>query len=105
MLEKQGTQVYEVVLPDGEEYKNMDELMKILNACMEARLDRKSTLIALGGGVIGDMTGFAAAIYQRGIKFHSDPNQFDGHGRLLCWRKDCSEPSIGKEHDRGVLST
>ena len=72
-LEQQGTEVYEVVLPDGEEYKNMDELMKVLNACMEARLDRKSTLIALGGGVIGDMTGFAAAIYQRGIKFVQVP--------------------------------
>ena len=46
---------------------------KVLDACMAAKLDRKSTLIALGGGVIGDMTGFAAAIYQRGIKFVQIP--------------------------------
>lgn len=72
-LEQQGTEVYEVILPDGEEHKNMDELMKVVDACMEARLDRKSTMIALGGGVIGDMTGFAAAIYQRGIKFVQVP--------------------------------
>ena len=72
-LEQKGVEVFEVVLPDGEEFKNMDELSKVLDACMTARLDRKSTLIALGGGVIGDMTGFAAAIYQRGIKFVQIP--------------------------------
>lgn len=73
-LEKDGhSQVYEVVLPDGEEYKTMDVLMKIIDAAMEAKLDRKSTMIALGGGVVGDMTGFAASIYQRGIKFIQIP--------------------------------
>lgn len=73
-LERDGkVEVFEVVLPDGEEFKNMDELMKIIDAAMEAKLDRKSTMIALGGGVVGDMTGFAAAIYQRGIKFVQIP--------------------------------
>lgn len=72
-LEQKGIEVFEVILPDGEEHKNMDELSKVLDACMTAKLDRKSTLIALGGGVIGDMTGFAAAIYQRGIKFVQIP--------------------------------
>jgi len=73
-LEKDGkVEVFEVVLPDGEEYKTMDVLMKIIDAAMEARLDRKSTMIALGGGVVGDMTGFAAAIYQRGVKFIQVP--------------------------------
>jgi 3-dehydroquinate synthase len=72
-LEKAGVDVYEVVLPDGEEHKNMDVLMMIINKAMEAKLDRKSTMIALGGGVVGDMTGFAAAIYQRGIKFVQVP--------------------------------
>jgi 3-dehydroquinate synthetase len=72
-LELKGVEMFEVVLPDGEENKNMDELGKILDACMTNKLDRKSTLIALGGGVIGDMTGFAAAIYQRGIKFVQVP--------------------------------
>lgn len=72
-LEQKGIEVFEVTLPDGEEHKNMDELSKVLDACMTAKLDRKSTLIALGGGVIGDMTGFAAAIYQRGIKFVQIP--------------------------------
>lgn len=72
-LEKAGVQVYEVVLPDGEEFKTMDVMMKIIDKAMEAKLDRKSTIVALGGGVIGDSAGFAAAIYQRGIKFIQVP--------------------------------
>lgn len=72
-LENTGVEVSEVVLPDGEEYKNMDCLMMIIDEAMRSKLDRKSCLIALGGGVVGDMTGFAAAIYQRGIKFIQVP--------------------------------
>eukprot|EP01038_Epipyxis_sp_PR26KG_P010552 gene10552-14175_t len=72
-LESNGVQVYEVVLPDGEEFKSMEVLMMIIDAAMDAKLDRKSTMIALGGGVIGDMCGFAAAVYQRGVKFIQIP--------------------------------
>lgn len=72
-LEEAGVEVFEVVLPDGEEYKTMDVLMKIIDAAMAARLDRKSTFIALGGGVIGDMCGFAASIFHRGVKFVQIP--------------------------------
>jgi len=72
-LEADGIQVFEAILPDGEEYKNMEQLMKIIDAAMTAKLDRKSTFVALGGGVVGDMTGFAAAIYQRGVKFIQIP--------------------------------
>ncbi len=60
-------------IPDGEKYKNMNTIDLILNHCFEQRLDRKSVLVALGGGVIGDMTGFAASIYQRGIDFIQVP--------------------------------
>ena len=60
-------------IKDGEEYKNMQTLEDILSSCFEAKLDRKSLLIAFGGGVIGDMTGFAASIYQRGIDFIQIP--------------------------------
>jgi 3-dehydroquinate synthase len=66
-------ELYHVVLEDGEMYKNFESLETILNACFEHRLDRKSLLIAFGGGVIGDMTGFAASIYQRGIDFIQIP--------------------------------
>lgn len=60
-------------IPDGEEYKHMETIESILEHCFEKRLDRKSLLVAFGGGVIGDMTGFAASIYQRGIDFVQVP--------------------------------
>ena len=66
--------VVEVIeVPDGEEYKNIDTVLSVLDKLFEAKFDRKSTLIALGGGVIGDMTGFTASLYQRGISFIQMP--------------------------------
>jgi len=62
-----------VTIPDGEEYKTLATVENILNACFEYKLDRKSLLIAFGGGVIGDMTGFTASLYQRGIDFVQIP--------------------------------
>lgn len=62
-----GLKYKTLVLPDGEKYKNLDTLNTIYDCLLSNRFDRNSTLIALGGGVIGDITGFAAASYQRGI--------------------------------------
>lgn len=62
-----------VVLRDGEQYKNLATLEIILDALMEHRFNRDAAVIALGGGVIGDMTGFAAACYQRGIDYVQVP--------------------------------
>jgi len=62
-----------VVLPDGEEYKTLEYLNHIFDGLLEKRHNRTTTLIALGGGVIGDMTGFAAAAYQRGVEFIQVP--------------------------------
>ncbi|OUS48028.1 dehydroquinate synthase [Ostreococcus tauri] len=62
-----------VVLPDGEEHKNLDVLNMVYTRALETRLDRGTTFVALGGGVIGDMTGYAAASYQRGVKFVQIP--------------------------------
>lgn len=56
-----------LVLPDGEEHKNLNVLNTIYDALLQNKLDRNTTLIALGGGVIGDISGFAAASYQRGV--------------------------------------
>jgi 3-dehydroquinate synthase len=61
------------ILPDGEQYKNLDTLNIIYTALLEHRMNRGCTLIALGGGVIGDITGFAAASYQRGVAFLQVP--------------------------------
>ena len=62
-----------IEVPDGEEYKNMDTVLYIIDRLFKSKFDRKSTLIALGGGVIGDMTGFSASLYQRGIDFIQMP--------------------------------
>jgi 3-dehydroquinate synthase len=72
-LEAGGVKVAQVVLPDGEAYKNWETLNLIFDALLTDRAERKTTLIALGGGVIGDMTGFAAACYQRGVPFIQIP--------------------------------
>lgn len=61
------------ILPDGERYKNLETLASIWDALLEAHCDRHTTLIALGGGVVGDITGFAAATYQRGVPFMQLP--------------------------------
>jgi len=65
--------VTEVILPDGEQYKTMDSLAEILDRVMQDRHSRTTTMIALGGGVVGDITGFAAACYQRGVNFVQVP--------------------------------
>lgn len=62
-----------LVLADGEEHKNLDVMNRIITALLENQLGRTSTLVALGGGVIGDITGFAAACYQRGIDYIQIP--------------------------------
>jgi 3-dehydroquinate synthase len=72
-LRNQGYKVVEIILPDGEQYKNSDTLNKIYDALIDARSERSTTLIALGGGVIGDLTGYAAATYLRGVPFIQIP--------------------------------
>jgi hypothetical protein len=72
-LEEGGLAVDAVVLPDGEEHKTMEALGAVWDAALERRLDRGATFLALGGGVVGDMCGFAAACYQRGVHFVQVP--------------------------------
>ena len=68
-----GYQLGTVVLPDGEAYKNLEVLNRIFDELLRLHFDRRCTLLALGGGVIGDMAGFAAACYQRGVDFVQVP--------------------------------
>lgn len=65
--------VLPVILPDGEAHKNWETLQLIFDGLLTARHDRRTTVVALGGGVIGDMAGFAAACYQRGVDFIQVP--------------------------------
>src|SRR5690606_28851126 len=68
-----GRDVMSVVLPDGEGFKTWETLQLIFDGLLQARHDRKTTVVALGGGVVGDMAGFAAACYQRGVDFIQVP--------------------------------
>ena len=72
-LSDAGIAVDQVILPDGEQYKTLDVLEQIFTALLKKPHGRDTTLVALGGGVIGDMTGFAAACYQRGVRFIQIP--------------------------------
>lgn len=72
-LQQRYAKVYSVQLPDGEEHKNWQTLNLIFDALLKHGCDRKTVLFALGGGVIGDMTGFAAACYMRGVPFVQVP--------------------------------
>ncbi len=69
----EGLRIAEVILPDGEEHKTLTVLETIFDEALEQRHSRSTTVIALGGGVVGDMAGFAAASYQRGVAFVQIP--------------------------------
>ena len=72
-LENLGKTVATCILPDGEKYKNIEHLNLIFDALLEAGFNRDCTVLALGGGVIGDMAGFASACFQRGVYFIQVP--------------------------------
>ena len=72
-LSRLNIEYFNIILPDGEQHKNWGTLNLIFDGLMQNRAERKTTLIALGGGVIGDMVGFAAATYQRGAPFIQIP--------------------------------
>jgi 3-dehydroquinate synthase len=72
-LQAAGVTVIPIILPDGEAFKNSETLNKIYDALLQNRCERSTTLMALGGGVIGDLTGYAAATYLRGVPFIQVP--------------------------------
>ena len=87
--------VESVVLPDGEEFKTLETLNKVFDALLKAKFDRSSTLVALGGGVVGDITGYAAASYQRGVNFIQVPTS------LLSQVDSSVGGKTGVNHDLG----
>ena len=72
-IKEAGFDLHTVIIPDGEEYKDLRQMQKIYDELLKQKLDRLSGLIALGGGVIGDITGFAASTYMRGISYIQVP--------------------------------
>ncbi len=73
MLQSHGVETIPIILPDGEQYKNAETLAQIYSSLLTNRCERNTPLIALGGGVIGDLTGYAAATYLRGVPFIQIP--------------------------------
>ncbi|KAK4388753.1 3-dehydroquinate synthase, chloroplastic [Sesamum angolense] len=65
-----------LILPDGEQFKNMESVMKVFDAAVRARMDRRCTFVAVGGGVVGDICGYAAASYLRGVNYIHVPTTF-----------------------------
>ena len=72
-LTRAGFEVVTILIPDGEEHKNLDSLATIYDRLVRARFERKSIILALGGGVVGDLAGFAAATYLRGVPYIQVP--------------------------------
>ncbi len=72
-LEKAGARVAQIVVEDGEQAKSWQTLDRVCDALLEARCGRDSLIVALGGGVVGDLAGFAAAVYQRGVPYLQVP--------------------------------
>lgn len=90
-----------MILRDGENYKTLEELQKVWDKALEKKMDRGTTFVALGGGVIGDMTGFAASCYQRGVYFvqvrRAQPlNLSTGPGRARRCRAHASSAGDGR---------
>ncbi len=94
-LRGQGVECMSIIVPDGETHKNWDTLNRIYDELIERRCERKTTLIALGGGVVGDLTGFAAATYQRGAPFIQIPTT------LLAQVDSAVGGKTGINHPRG----
>ena len=90
-----AVRVHDCILPDGERFKNLEVLQRILDTAVDHRCDRDCTVVALGGGVIGDMAGFAAAIYQRGVAFVQVPTT------LLAQVDSSVGGKTGVNHPRG----
>ena len=95
-LEAAGVRVVPVVLPDGEAHKNWETLNRIFDLLIAGRCERKTTVIALGGGVIGDLAGFAAAIYQRGVPFIQVPTTLLAHVDSAVGGKTAINHPLGK---------
>lgn len=72
-LRGNGFEVATALMPDGESYKNIKEAMKIIDRAVSCGIERSSLIVALGGGVVGDLAGLVAAIYQRGVRFVQIP--------------------------------
>ena len=102
-LQQHGVSVLSVTLPDGEDFKTWETLNLIFDALLANKCERGTTLIALGGGVIGDMVGFCRRQLPAGCAVHSGSHHAAVAGGLLGRRQNRHQPPAGQKHDRRVL--
>ena len=95
-LEAEGVVVLPIIVPDGEAHKNWETLNSIFDRLIAGRCERKTTILALGGGVIGDLGGFAAATYQRGVPFIQLPTTLLAHVDSSVGGKTAINHPLGK---------
>lgn len=95
---------YHIVLPHGEQTKDFQTLPQIYEAMADAHFTRTDMIIALGGGVIGDLAGFAASTYMRGIKLVQIPTSLLAQVDSSVGRQGCCRSSTGQESGRCILS-
>ncbi len=101
----EANELHIVTIPDGEEYKSLHTVENILNELFRKKLDRKSLIIAFGGGVIGDISGFTASIYQRGIDFIQIPTTLLAQVDSSVGGKTGVNDSFGKNLSWLILSS
>ena len=94
---------HSLVLPHGESTKDFQSLPRIYDALLAAGISRSDLVIALGGGVIGDLAGFAASSFLRGVRPVADPHFSPGSGGFFCRRKGRCGPAPGKEPGGRIL--
>ncbi len=95
-LEADGYTVSSFIIPAGEKSKSISMFEKIITYALEAGLDRKSVIVALGGGVVGDLAGFAAAAYMRGIRFVQIPTTILAHDSAVGGKVAVNHPLAKK---------
>ena len=100
----QDRRIATLILPDGEQHKTLESFSRILDALVDERMNRDAAVVALGGGVIGDMVGFAAACYQRGIDYVQMPTTLLAQVDSSVGGKTGGQSSARQEHDRRVPS-
>lgn len=93
VLEQAGVNVDSVILPDGEQYKSLAVLDTVFTALLQKPHGRDTTLVALGGGVVGDLTRLRGGELSARCTFHSSPDDVTVAGRFLRWRQNRGQPS------------
>jgi 3-dehydroquinate synthase len=97
-LAQAGVAATQIIVEDGEQAKDWRTLERVFDALLAARCGRDTVIVALGGGVVGDLAGFAAAVYQRGVPFVQVPTTLLAQGRLVGRRENRDQPPSRQEH-------